>query len=64
MSGTPTVLRPRLSDGAYMSYRPACEVSDLFVAGCAERRAIGISAIVGGTTTSPDLVSCAPTPSR
>jgi hypothetical protein len=47
-----------------MSYRPACEVSDLFVAGCAERRAIGISAIVGGTTTSPDLVSCAPTPSR
>jgi len=50
-----------LSNGAYMSYRLACEASDLFVAVAPSAGAIGTMAIGGGTGTTSDLASCAPT---
>jgi|SRR5580704_5366460 polyhydroxybutyrate depolymerase len=50
-----------LSNGAYMSYRLACEASDLFVAVAPSAGAIGTAAIGGGTQTTSDLATCAPT---
>jgi polyhydroxybutyrate depolymerase len=50
-----------LSNGGYMSYRLACEASDLFVAVAPSAGAIGTAAIGGGTGTSTDLTTCAPT---
>jgi polyhydroxybutyrate depolymerase len=52
-----------LSNGGYLSYRLACEASDLFVAVAPASGAIGTAAIGAtpllGTTT--DLMTCAPT---
>jgi polyhydroxybutyrate depolymerase len=50
-----------LSNGAYLSYRLACEASDLFVAVAPNAGAIGTAAIGGGTGTTSDLTTCAPT---
>jgi polyhydroxybutyrate depolymerase len=50
-----------LSNGAYMSYRLACEASDLFVAVAPSAGAIGTAAIGGGTQTTSDLATCSPT---
>jgi polyhydroxybutyrate depolymerase len=50
-----------LSNGAYMSYRLACEASDIFVAVAPSAGAIGTAAIGGGTSLTSDLASCAPT---
>jgi polyhydroxybutyrate depolymerase len=50
-----------LSNGGYMSYRLACEASDLFVAVAPSAGAIGTAAIGGGTGTMTDLTTCAPT---
>jgi polyhydroxybutyrate depolymerase len=50
-----------LSNGAYMSYRLACEASDLFVAVAPSAGAVGTAAIGGGTSTTSDLTTCAPT---
>ena len=50
-----------LSNGAYMSYRLACEASDLFVAVAPSAGAVGTAAIGGGTGTTTDLTTCAPT---
>ncbi len=49
-----------LSNGGYMSYRLACEASDLFVAVAPSAGAIGTAAIGGGTGTTTDLTTCAP----
>jgi polyhydroxybutyrate depolymerase len=50
-----------LSNGGYMSYRLACEASDLFVAVAPSAGAVGTAAIGGGTGTTTDLATCAPT---
>jgi polyhydroxybutyrate depolymerase len=50
-----------LSNGGYMSYRLACEASDLFVAVAPSAGAIGTAAIGGGTGKTTDLTTCAPT---
>jgi polyhydroxybutyrate depolymerase len=50
-----------LSNGGYLSYRLACEASDLFVAVAPSAGAIGTAAIGGGTGTTSDLTTCAPT---
>lgn len=50
-----------LSNGAYLSYRLACEASDLFVAVAPSAGAVGTTAIGGGTQTTSDLTTCAPT---
>ncbi len=50
-----------LSNGGYMSYRLACEASDLFVAVAPSAGAVGTAAIGGGTGTTSDLTTCAPT---
>ena len=50
-----------LSNGGYMSYRLACEASDLFVAVAPSAGAIGTAAIGGGTSATSDLMNCAPT---
>jgi len=50
-----------LSNGGYMSYRLACEASDLFVAVAPSAGAIGTAAIGGGTSTTSDLTACTPT---
>jgi polyhydroxybutyrate depolymerase len=50
-----------LSNGGYLSYRLACEASDLFVAVAPSAGAIGTAAIGGGTGTMTDLTACAPT---
>ena len=44
-----------LSNGAYLSYRLACEASDLFVAVAPSAGAIGTAAIGGGTGTTIGL---------
>jgi polyhydroxybutyrate depolymerase len=56
-----------LSNGGYLSYRLACEASDLFVAIAPTAGAVGIAAIKGAVdgglavlSTSSDLVSCTP----
>lgn len=50
-----------LSNGGYLSYRLACEASDLFVAVAPSAGAIGTAAIGGGTGKTTDLTTCAPT---
>ena len=55
-----------LSNGAFLSYRLACEASDLFVAVAPSAGAIGTAAISSGlaeltTDLTTDLTSCAPT---
>jgi polyhydroxybutyrate depolymerase len=47
-----------LSNGGYMSFRMACEASDLFVAVAPGAGAIGSADIGGGTDTDSDLTSC------
>jgi len=49
-----------LSNGGYMSYRLACEASDLFVAVAPGAGAIGMDDIGGGTSTDGDLEACKP----
>jgi polyhydroxybutyrate depolymerase len=49
-----------LSNGGYMSYRLACEASDLFVAVAPGAGAIGMNDIGGGTTASGDFSACKP----
>ena len=49
-----------LSNGAYLSYRLACEASDLFVAVAPSAGAIGMDDIGGGTETSGDFKACTP----
>lgn len=50
-----------LSNGGYLSYRLACEASDLFAAVASGSGAIGTAAIGGGTMTTSDFAQCAPT---
>jgi polyhydroxybutyrate depolymerase len=50
-----------LSNGGYLSYRLACEASDLFVAVAPSAGAVGTAAIGGGTGTTSDLTTCVPT---
>jgi polyhydroxybutyrate depolymerase len=57
-----------LSNGGYLSYRLACEASDLFVAIAPTAGAVGTAAIGGAvdgglpvTSMTSDLMSCAPT---
>jgi polyhydroxybutyrate depolymerase len=50
-----------LSNGAYLSYRLACQASDLFTAVAPSAGAVGTAAIGGGTMATSDLTTCAPT---
>jgi polyhydroxybutyrate depolymerase len=50
-----------LSNGGYMSYRLACEASDLFVAVAPGAGAVGMDDIGGGTRSSGDIKACKPT---
>jgi polyhydroxybutyrate depolymerase len=49
-----------LSNGAYMSYRLACEASDLFAAIAPAAGAVGKNDIGGGTNPMSDFTACAP----
>jgi polyhydroxybutyrate depolymerase len=49
-----------LSNGGYMSYRLACEASDLFAAVAPAAGAVGINTIGGGTNATSDFTTCAP----
>jgi polyhydroxybutyrate depolymerase len=49
------------SNGAYLSYRLACEASDLFVAVAPAEGAVGTPTVGGGTQTTSDLAACTPT---
>lgn len=49
-----------LSNGGYMSYRLACEASDLFAAVAPGSGAIGINTIGGGTNPTSDFTTCSP----
>jgi polyhydroxybutyrate depolymerase len=49
-----------LSNGAYMSYRLACDASDLFVAVAPGSGAVGENDIGGGTNPVSDFVACEP----
>jgi polyhydroxybutyrate depolymerase len=49
-----------LSNGGYMSYRLACEASDVFVAVAPGAGAIGMDDIGGGTSASGDFSACKP----
>jgi polyhydroxybutyrate depolymerase len=49
-----------LSNGAYMSYRLACEAADLFAAVAPGAGAIGMNDIGGGTTGTGDFAACKP----
>jgi polyhydroxybutyrate depolymerase len=50
-----------LSNGGYLSYRLGCEASDLFVAIAPSAGGVGTAAIGGGTQSTSDLMTCAPT---
>jgi polyhydroxybutyrate depolymerase len=50
-----------LSNGGYMSYRLACEASDLFAAVAPSAGAIGMDDIGGGTVANGDFEACEPT---
>jgi polyhydroxybutyrate depolymerase len=50
-----------LSNGGYLSYRLGCEASDLFVAVAPSAGAVGTAAIGGGTQSTSDMTTCAPT---
>jgi polyhydroxybutyrate depolymerase len=58
---TSRVYATGLSNGAYMSYRLACEASDIFVAVAPGAGAIGMADIGGGTTSTSDFKACTPT---
>ncbi|HLK37566.1 MAG TPA: PHB depolymerase family esterase, partial [Polyangiaceae bacterium] len=49
-----------LSNGGFMSYRLACQASDLFTAIAVAAGAVGTAAIGSGTNAMPDLTTCAP----
>ena len=49
-----------LSNGAYMSYRLACEAADIFTAVAPGAGAIGKNDIGGGTNASSDFTTCEP----
>jgi polyhydroxybutyrate depolymerase len=49
-----------LSNGAYMSYRLACEASDLVVAVAPNAGAVGKNDIGGGTNPASDFTACEP----
>jgi polyhydroxybutyrate depolymerase len=48
------------SNGGYMSYRLACEASDIFAAVAPAAGAIGINTIGGGTNPASDFTACNP----
>ena len=50
-----------LSNGAYMSYRLACQASDIVVAVAPGAGAIGMDDIGGGTSATGDFTECKPT---
>jgi polyhydroxybutyrate depolymerase len=50
-----------LSTGGFLSYRLACQASDLFVAVAAAAGAVGTAAVGGGMMSTSDLMTCAPT---
>lgn len=50
-----------LSNGGYLSYRLACEASDIFVAVAPGSGAIGKNDIGGGTNAASDFTTCEPT---
>jgi polyhydroxybutyrate depolymerase len=49
-----------LSNGAYMSYRLACDAADIFAAVAPAAGAIGINTIGGGTNAASDFTTCDP----
>jgi polyhydroxybutyrate depolymerase len=49
-----------LSNGGYLSYRLACEASDIFAAVAPGAGAIGMDDIGGGTSASGDFTECNP----
>jgi polyhydroxybutyrate depolymerase len=49
-----------LSNGAYMSYRLACDAADMFTAVAPSAGAIGKNDIGGGTNPMSDFVTCEP----
>jgi polyhydroxybutyrate depolymerase len=49
-----------LSNGAYMSYRLACEAADIFTAVAPGAGAIGTNDIGGGDNTTSDFTKCEP----
>jgi len=49
-----------LSNGAYMSYRLACEAADIFTAVAPGAGAIGTNDIGGGTNAASDFTTCEP----
>lgn len=49
-----------LSNGAYMSYRLACEAADIFTAVAPGAGAIGTNDIGGGTNTDSNFTTCKP----
>lgn len=49
-----------LSNGAYMSYRLACDAADLFAAVAPGAGAVGINSIGGGTNATSDFTTCTP----
>jgi polyhydroxybutyrate depolymerase len=49
-----------LSNGGYMSFRLACEASDLFAAVAPGAGAVGINSIGGGTNPASDFTACNP----
>jgi polyhydroxybutyrate depolymerase len=49
------------STGGFLSYRLACQASDLFTAVAAAAGGVGTNAVWSGTNTKSDLATCAPT---
>jgi polyhydroxybutyrate depolymerase len=49
-----------LSNGAYMSYRLACDAADMITAVAPGAGAVGINDIGGGTNTMSDFTTCEP----
>jgi polyhydroxybutyrate depolymerase len=49
-----------LSNGAYMSYRLACQAADIFTAVAPSAGAIGKNDIGGGTNSASDFTTCEP----
>jgi polyhydroxybutyrate depolymerase len=49
-----------LSNGGFMSYRLACEASDVFAAVAPNAGAVGINTIGGGTNPASDFTECDP----
>lgn len=49
-----------LSNGAYMSYRLACDAADIFAAVPPGAGAVGINSIGGGANATSDFTACTP----